>query len=43
MSLEEKVKELMINEDKIKNYFFVRDSEEYRKIKSPDLFIDDTI
>ena len=43
MSLEEKVKELMVNEDKIKNYFFVRDSEEYRKIKSPDLFIDDTI
>jgi len=43
MSLEEKVQSLVVNEDKIKNYFFVRDSDEYRKIKSPDLFIDDTI
>ena len=43
MSLEEKLQSLVVNEDKIKNYFFVRDSDEYRKIKSPDLFIDDTI
>jgi twinkle protein len=43
MSLEEKVQNLIVDEDKIKNYFFRRDSDEYRKIKSPDTFIESTI
>jgi len=43
MSLEDKVKNLIVDEDKIKNYFFRRDSDEYRKIKSPDTFIESTI
>ena len=43
MSLEEKVENLIVNEDKIKNYFFRRESDEYRKIKSPDNFIESTI
>jgi len=43
MSLEEKMQNLIINEDKIKNYFFKRDTDEYRKIKSPDTFIESTI
>lgn len=43
MSLEEKVNSLIVDEDKIKNYFFRRDSDEYRKIKSPDTFIESTI
>jgi len=43
MSLEDKVKKLIVDEDKIKNYFFRRDSDEYRKIKSPDTFIESTI
>ena len=38
MSLEDKVQNLIIDEDKIKNYFFKRESDEYRKIKSPDIF-----
>ena len=36
MSLEDKVQNLIIDEDKIKNYFFKRESDENRKIKSPD-------
>ena len=43
MSLDEKVENLIVNEDKIKNYFFRRESDEYRKIKSPDNFIESTI
>lgn len=43
MSLEDKVQSLIVDEDKIKNYFFRRDSDEYRKIKSPDTFIESTI
>ena len=43
MSLEDKVQNLIIDEDKIKNYFFKRESDEYRKIKSPDNFIESTI
>ncbi len=43
MSLEEKMQNLIINEDKIKNYFFRRESDEFLKIKSPDTFIESTI
>ena len=43
MSLDKKVQELIINEDKIKNYFFTRESEEYLKIKSPITYLESTI
>ena len=39
----EKIKKITINEDKIKNYFFKRETEEYLKIKNPVSYLEATL
>lgn len=43
MSLEQKMNSLVIDESQIKNYFLRRETEEYKKIRSPSEFTEDTI
>ena len=43
MIKENTIKNVIIHEDKIKNYFFKRETEEYLKIKNPINYLSSTI